>query len=87
MKETVMNEQTTVLLYELGSLALIVPASTGIVSGTKQEGTHAFHPKPRDTWFRLLAMCITNVNDYYRTFRVQSGEVGVPSVSMRRLLM
>ncbi len=35
-----MNEQTTVLLYELGSLALIMPASTGIVY-LNQTGGHA----------------------------------------------
>ena len=38
-----MREQTTVLLYEIGGLALIVPASTGIVY-RNQTGGHACIP-------------------------------------------
>jgi len=38
-----MSEQTTVLLYEIGGLALIVPASTGIVY-RNQTGGHACLP-------------------------------------------
>ena len=38
-----MSEQTTVFLYEIGGLALIVPASTGIVY-RNQTGGHACVP-------------------------------------------
>ena len=38
-----MSEQTTVLLYEIGGLALIVPSSTGVVYRS-QTGGHACLP-------------------------------------------
>jgi hypothetical protein len=41
--EEIMSEQTTVLLYEIGSLALIVPTSTGVVY-RNQTGGHACLP-------------------------------------------
>ncbi len=49
-----MNEQTTVLLYELGSLALIVPASTGIVY-RNQTGGHACLPSQTEGYLVPLA--------------------------------
>ena len=42
-----MDEKTTVLLYELGGLALIVPASTGIVY-QNQTGGHACLPSRQE---------------------------------------
>jgi len=42
-----MNDKTTVLLYELGGLALIVPATTGIVY-QNQTGGHACLPSRQE---------------------------------------
>ncbi|MBM4088980.1 MAG: hypothetical protein FJ276_06035 [Planctomycetes bacterium] len=53
-----MSAQTTVLLYELGGLALIVPASTGIVYRS-QTGGHACLPSQMEGYLVPLAgeMC------------------------------
>ena len=53
-----MSEQTTVLLYEIGGLALIVPASTGIVY-RNQTGGHACLPSQMEGYVVPLAgeMC------------------------------
>ena len=52
--EDVMSEQTTVLLYEIGGLALIVPASTGIVY-RNQTGGHACLPSQMEGYLVPLA--------------------------------
>jgi hypothetical protein len=49
-----MSEQTTVLLYEIGGLALIVPASTGIVY-RNQTGGHACLPSQMEGYLVPLA--------------------------------
>jgi hypothetical protein len=49
-----MTEQTTVLLYEIGGPALIVPASTGIVY-RNQTGGHACLPSQMEGYLVPLA--------------------------------
>ena len=49
-----MSEQTTVLLYEIGGLALIVPASTGIVY-RNQTGGHGCLPSQMEGYLIPLA--------------------------------
>jgi len=53
-----MNEKTTVLLYELGGLALIMPAATGIVY-QNQTGGHACLPSRQEGYLVPFAGDVT----------------------------
>ena len=54
-----MSQQTTVLLYEIGSLALIVPARTGIVY-RNQTGGHACLPSQMEGYLVPFAGEVRN---------------------------
>jgi hypothetical protein len=54
-----MSEQTTVLLYELGGLALVVPARTGIVY-RNQTGGHACLPSQMEGYLVPFAGEVPN---------------------------